>query len=241
MKEEMRLQVYMAKCGVASRRASEELILAGKVKVNGKVVTELGTKVTKDDDVYVNGVLLNFEEKVYYVLNKPSGYITTVSDDKGRKTILDLFLEEHLNKRIFPVGRLDYDTEGVIIVTNDGELSNRLTSPKSNVEKEYQARVIGKIDNKSMSKINHGVVIDGYKTKPARIFLVSYDKESDTSLVNLTITEGKNHQVKKMLEAVGYPVKHLTRLRFAFLTTEGIGKGYYRELKVHEVKQLYNL
>ena len=239
--KEMRLQVYMAKCGVASRRKSEELILAGRVKVNNETITELGFKVTSKDVVYVDNKELKFEELVYYALNKPSGYITTLSDEKGRKTILDLFLEEDKDKRIFPVGRLDYDTEGVIIVTNDGALSNRLTSSASNVEKEYQARIKGKLTKEDIKKLTNGLKIDDYVTKKAKVEVVKYDRNTDTELVKIVITEGKNHQVKKMFGTLGHDVLHLTRTRFANITLEHIGKGYYRMLKPHEVKQLYNL
>lgn len=239
--DEMRLQAFMAKCGVASRRKCEEIILAGRVCVNGTCVNELGSKVNKGDVISLDGKLLTLEEHVYYVLNKPSGYVTTLKDEHNRKTVMDLFLEEDLEKRIFPIGRLDYDTEGVLLFTNDGTLANKLTKSASDVEKEYLVRVKGHFTKEAMLKIMHGVKIDEYKTKPARCEIMSYDKENDSSLIKITITEGKNHQVKKMCLAVGFPVKKLTRLRFGLITTEGLTKGGYRPLKVHEVKQLYNL
>jgi len=241
MPEEIRLQSFMADCGVASRRKSEEIILAGRVKVNGEVVKTLGTKVTSKDVVTVDGNIIKKEELVYYALNKPSGYVTTLSDEHGRRKVIDLFEKEDLDKRIFPVGRLDYDTQGVLLFTNDGELANKLTSPNSNVEKEYLARVSGHADKKALARLVRGVVINGYKTKPAEVEVIEYKKDTDTSLLRIIITEGKNHQVKNMCEAVGLPVKKLTRLRFATISTEGIAKGCYRKLKIHEVKQLYNL
>ena len=241
MNEEIRLQSYMASCGVASRRKCEEIITSGKVKVNGEVVVTLGTKVSPKDVVEVNGVIIKKEELVYYALNKPSGYVTTLDDEHGRRKVIDLFEKEDLDKRIFPIGRLDYDTQGILLFTNDGELANKLTSPKSNVEKEYLARVKGHADKVALGKLVRGVVINGYKTRPAEAEVIEYKKDTDTSLLRLVITEGKYHQVKNMCEAVGLPVKKLTRLRFATISTEGIPKGAYRKLKIHEVKQLYNL
>lgn len=241
MPEEIRLQAYMANCGVASRRKCEEIITAGRVKVNGVVVDKLGSKVTNKDVVSVDGKIIQKEEHVYYVLNKPRGYVTTLDDEFGRKKVIDLFAPEDLAYRIFPIGRLDYDTQGVLLFTNDGELANKLTSPHSNVEKEYLARVEGRAGKEELAKLIRGVVINGYKTKPASAEVLEYKKDTNTSLLRIIITEGKYHQVKNMCEAVGLPVKRLTRLRFATISTEGIGKGEYRKLKIHEVKQLYNL
>ena len=241
MSEEIRLQSYMASCGVASRRKCEEIITSGRVKVNGEVVNTLGTKVTEKDVVSVDGKLIKPEEHVYYALNKPSGYVTTLSDEHGRRKVIDLFEQADLDKRIFPVGRLDYDTQGILLFTNDGELANKLTSPNSKVEKEYLARVSGHADKAALAKLVRGVVINGYKTRPAEVEVIEYKKDTDTSLLRIIITEGKYHQVKNMCEAVGLPVKKLTRLRFATISTEGIPKGAYRSLKIHEVKQLHNL
>lgn len=239
--EEMRLQTYIAKCGICSRRKAEELISSGRVSLNGKIVTEQGVKVQKDDVVLVDGKNIKLEELVYYALNKPSGYVTTLSDPEGRKIITDLLLEEDKNERVFPVGRLDYDTEGVILLTNDGKLSQKLTASNSNIEKEYLARVKGKVLEAEIKKLSKGVKIDDYMTKEAKVYLEKYDKKNDSSLVRIIITEGKNHQVKKMFLSVGHEVKHLSRIRFGNITTKNIGKGYYRILKPHEVKQLYNL
>jgi 23S rRNA pseudouridine2605 synthase len=241
MPEEIRLQAYMANCGVASRRKCEEIITSGRVKVNGIVVDKLGSKVSSKDVVTVDGRIIEKEEHVYYVLNEPRGYVTTLDDEFGRKKVIDLFAKEDLAYRIFPIGRLDYDTQGVLLFTNDGELANKLTSPHSNVEKEYLARVEGKAGKEELAKLVRGVVINGYKTKPAEVEVIEYKKDTNTSLLRIIITEGKYHQVKNMCEAVGLPVKRLTRLRFATISTEGIAKGEYRRLKIHEVKQLYNL
>jgi 23S rRNA pseudouridine2605 synthase len=241
MPEEIRLQAYMANCGVASRRKCEEIITSGRVKVNGVVVDKLGSKVTEKDTVTVDGKVIQKEEHVYYVLNKPRGYVTTLDDEFDRKKVIDLFDPEDLAYRIFPIGRLDYDTQGVLLFTNDGELANKLTSPHSNVEKEYLVRVEGHADKVALGKLVRGVVINGYKTKPAEAEVIEYKKDTNTSLLRIIITEGKYHQVKNMCEAVGLPVKRLTRLRFGTISTEGIAKGQYRKLKIHEVKQLYNL
>ncbi|MFI3251538.1 MAG: pseudouridine synthase [bacterium] len=239
--EEIRLQAFMAKCGVASRRKSEEMILKGVVTVNGKVVKELGTKVTRNDKVLVNGSSIYKEEPVYFALNKPLGFVTTTNDEFDRKTVLDLFHKADLVNRIYPIGRLDYDTQGLLLLTNDGELANKLISPKSDIEKEYRARVEGLFGMRELSALMKGVEIDGYKTKPSIVEIISTDKKNNSSLVKIIITEGKNHQVRKMCEKVGHPVKKLTRVRFGTISIVDLAQGEYRSLKPHEVKQLYSL
>ncbi len=236
-----RLQKVLASCGVASRRKCEEIISSGRVKVNGEVVTELGTKVSKKDIIELDGKMLIREELVYYVLNKPTGYLTTLSDPKGRRTILDLLDQETKKIRIFPIGRLDYDTSGVLLLTNDGELSYRLTKSSKNVEKTYQARVDGIITQEAVTNLIKGVMIDGVMTKRAKLEVVSLDRENKSSLIKLTISEGRNRQVRKMCEAVGFPVKKLKRVEFAGISIEGLGVGDYRPLKPHEIKKLYSL
>lgn len=236
-----RLQKVMAACGVASRRKCEEIISSGRVKVNGVVVTELGTKVSRKDVIELDGKMLIREELVYYVLNKPTGYLTTLSDPKGRRTILDLLDQETKKIRIFPIGRLDYDTSGVLLLTNDGELSYRLTKSSKNVEKTYQARVDGIITQEAVTSLIKGVMIDGIMTKRAKLEVVSLDRENKSSLIKLTISEGRNRQVRKMCEAVGFPVKKLKRVEFAGISIEGLGVGDYRPLKPHEIKKLYSL
>lgn len=235
-----RLQKVMAQSGVASRRKCEEIITAGKVKVNGVVITELGYKVGPNDEIVVNGKLLEKEQKVYYVMYKPVGYVTTVSDEHDRKTVLDLITKEDLNRtRVYPVGRLDYDTSGVLLLTNDGELANRLLKSDNFVKKTYVARIKGLFNEAAMLKMMRGVKIDGVMTKRAKVEPISVDKKNNSSLVRLTITEGRNRQVRKMFEAVGYEVKHLKREMFAGITLEGLSEGMYRELTIHEVKVLY--
>lgn len=233
-----RLQKVIANSGYCSRREAEKLILEGRVKINDETVTELGTKVKVKDEITIDNVKLNKDDKVYYLLYKPRGVVSTVKDDKQRKTVVDLIKTDI---RIYPVGRLDYDTTGVLLLTNDGELSNLLTHPKSNIEKIYIAKINGVLDIKSLKTLENGVIIDGYKTAKAKVKLRKIDKKSNTSIVEIRIHEGKNHQVKKMFEAVGYDVLKLKRESFAFLNLFGLNSGEYRKLSVKEVKQLYSL
>ena len=233
-----RLQKVIANSGYTSRRKAEELIASGKVKVNGNTVYELGTKVSPSDVIEVEGTIINDKEnhKVYYLLNKPRGVVTTTSDDKGRKTVVE-FIDT--DKRIYPVGRLDYDTTGALILTNDGELANLLTHPKNKVEKVYITKVKGLIGKEQLLSLSNGVYIDGRKTSKAKARLQKYDKKSNTSIVELTIHEGKNHQVKKMFQAIGYEVLKLKREKIAFLDVKGLKSGEYRYLSIKEVKKLY--
>ena len=236
-----RLQKVMAACGVASRRKCEEIILAGRVKVNGEVVTELGTKVGKKDVITVDGKDLFKQQHVYYVLYKPTGYLTAVTDKLGRRTVMDLIDPETKKTRIFPVGRLDYDTSGVLLLTNDGDLSYRLTKSAKEIEKVYQVRINGIITQEAVTKLIRGVMIDGKMTKRAKLEVLDLDKKNQSSLIMLTITEGRNRQVRKMCEAVGYEVKKLKRVSFGGVSLEGLSVGEYRELKPHEIKVLYSL
>ncbi len=233
-----RLQKRIANLGYCSRRKAEELIKEGKVKVNDSVVTELGYKVEDKDQIKVDDILLEGEQKVYFLLNKPRGVVCTTEDDKNRKIITSLI---DTNLRIFPVGRLDYDTTGLIILTNDGELANLLTHPKSNIEKTYIAKINGKLLPNELMSLKNGVVIDKVKTKRAKVKPRSYDKKTNTSIVEITITEGRNHQVKKMFEKVGHRVLKLKREKYAFLTLEGLASKDYRTLTIKEVKKLYSL
>ena len=234
-----RLQKYLASCGVASRRKAEELITNGCVSVNDVIIKELGTQVSNNDIVKVNGVVVTKEEHVYFVLNKPTGYITSVKDELNRPTILDLFEEEDKKYRLFPVGRLDFDTAGVLLVTNDGEFSNKLTKANYEVEKEYVARVEGLVTKLEILKLSKGVTLKtGYTTKPCKAKVVSSDKRNNSSLLNIIIHEGKNHQVRLMCDAIGHPVKKLTRVRVGNITLDDIPRGCYRRLKIHEVKEI---
>lgn len=233
-----RLQKVIASSGYTSRRKAEELIVNGKVKVNGEIVTELGTKVKENDEISINGEILSKEEKVYYLLNKPREIITSSKDEHNRKTVVDLIKE---NKRIYPVGRLDYDTTGIILLTNDGELANLLMHPKNEIEKVYIAKINGVLAPNELMALKNGVVIDGVKTRRAKVKTRRIDKETNTSIVELTIHEGRNHQVKKMFEKVNHEVLKLKRERIAFLDLTGLKSGEYRKLNHKEVTVLYSM
>lgn len=233
-----RLQKYLSNCGVASRRKSEELILSGKVKVNGKVINELGFKISEKDIVCVDNVEVKKQEKVYYLLYKPEKTICSVKDEKGRRTVIDLI---DTNEKIFPVGRLDYDTSGLLLLTNDGELTNILTHPSHNVLKTYYAKIDGIIKQEEIKKLESGIVLDGVKTKKAKIKLKRIDKENKKSCVEITISEGRNHQVKNMFMYFGYKVLKLKRTNYAFLDLKGLSISEYRLLSTKEVKKLYSL
>ncbi len=234
-----RIQKIVSQSGYCSRRKVEQLIKEGRVKVNGVAVTQMGTKANYSDNITIDGNSINVkEEKVYYIINKPRGIITSTSDDKNRKTVIDLIDEE---KRIYPVGRLDYDTTGVLLLTNDGELTNLLIHPKNNIEKLYIAKIKGIPTKEELQKLSRGVVIDGHKTSKAKVKLLKINKPGNTSLVQLIIHEGKNHQVKKMFESIGYDVIKLRRDRFAFLDVDTLKPGEYRKLSIKEVKCLYSL
>lgn len=231
----------MAAAGVASRRASEKLIQSGRVQVNGETVTELGTKVSRRDKVEVDGVPIHREPHVYYLLNKPQGVISSAHDDKGRKTVVDILREDEIEERIYPVGRLDYDTTGILLLTNDGALANKLMHPRFEVAKTYVAKVKGIIQNDELKRLRLGVRVDGRKTKPAKTRLKEVDRHHQTSLVQLTIHEGRYHQVKRMFEAVGHPVIKLHRETYGFLNLQGLQSGEFRELRPEEVTKLKQL
>ena len=234
-----RLQKVIAQFGYCSRRKAEELISNGKVEVNGTVVREMGVKVSYEDDIVVEGnQLLKKEDKVYFLLNKPRGVLSTAHDEKDRKTVVDLI---DTTARIYPVGRLDYDTTGILILTNDGDLTNILTHPKNQIDKVYIAKIKGFLTPDNLKKLSNGVMIDNFKTSKAKVKVKKYDKNTDTSLIEITIHEGKNHQVKKMLEKVNLPVIKLTRERIAFLNVDDLKSGEYRKLSKKEVSQLYDL
>lgn len=233
-----RLQKVIANSGYCSRRKAEELIKKGKVRVNDQIIKELGTKVEANDQIEVEGNILKKDDKVYILLNKPRGVVTTVSDDKHRKTVIDII---DIETRIYPVGRLDYDTTGILLLTNDGELTNILTHPKNQINKVYMAKVNGILSGSDIKSLESGVIIDGVKTSKARVKVRKKDIKKKTSLIELTIHEGKNHQVKKMFESLGYEVLKLKRERIEFLDLKGLKSGEFRYLNPKEVKKLYSL
>ena len=234
-----RIQKVIANSGYCSRRHAEELIKEGKVSVNGNIVFELGTKVSKSDVIEVEGNVIDKSvEYVYYLLNKPRGVVTTSSDDKGRKTVVDLI---DTNVRIYPVGRLDYDTTGVLILTNDGEFANGLMHPSSKIDKVYIAKVDGILSGYDVKRLRDGIVIDGIKTSKCHVKVKSVDKSKETSIVEIIIHEGRNHQVKKMIEAVGKKVIKLKRERYGIFDLRGLNTGEYRKLSNKEVSVMYSI
>lgn len=234
-----RLQKVIAHAGFASRRKAEQLILDGQVRVNGKVVKELGLKVTSSDRVEVNGIPVEREEPVYFLFYKPRGVISSVKDDKGRKVVTD-FLPP-IKQRVYPVGRLDYDTSGLLLLTNDGEFANLLMHPKNEIQKVYVAKIKGIPSKEKVRSLERGVQLEDGKTAPAKAKVMSIDKKKQTSIIEITIHEGKNRQVRRMFEAIGHPVMKLKRERYGFLTLQGLNVGDMRELSPHEVKQLRTL
>lgn len=232
-----RLQKYLSECGVASRRKCEELILNKKVKVNGKIISELGYKVNNNDYVTVDDIEVKKKEKEYYILYKPEKVICSVKDEKNRPTVIDFV---NTTEKIFPVGRLDYDTSGLLLLTNDGELSNMLTHPSHRIEKKYIAKIDGIITPKDVYALENGVILDGIKTKKAKVKIQKIDKKNRKSFVEITITEGRNHQVKNMFGSLGYKVLKLKRTNYDFLTLKNLSIGQSRKLTIKEVKKLYN-
>lgn len=235
----VRLQKFLADCGVASRRGAEDIIKQGRVAVNGEKVTQMGVVVDENyDEVTVDGERLRTEsKKMYIMLNKPAGFVSTVSDDKGRPTVMDLVSD--ISARIYPVGRLDYDTEGLLLLTNDGDITFKLTHPKNNIEKTYVAEVTGNINMETLTKLRNGVVIDGYKTSPAKVEVIGATRLG--TKLEITIHEGRNRQVRKMFEACGCIVKRLERIREAGLNLGHLPRGKWRKLSESEVNMLKNI
>lgn len=234
-----RLQKVIAHAGFASRRKAELLIIEGQVKVNGKVIKELGYKVSSTDRVEVNGIPVEREEPVYFLFYKPRGVISSVKDDKGRKVVTD-FLPD-IKQRVYPVGRLDYDTSGLLLMTNDGNFANLLMHPKSEIEKVYVAKIKGIPTKEKVRGLEKGVKLEDGTTAPAKAKVISIDKKKQTAIIELSIHEGRNRQVRRMLEAIGHPVMKLKRERYGLLSLQGLNVGDMRELTPHEVKQLRTL
>ena len=237
MEEEIRLQKFMADCGIASRRKCEELILKGKVKVNGKLVTTLGIKINPDKDevMYDGKIVKESDEKIYILLNKPIGYVTTAKDQFNRDTVLDLV---KVGKRIVPVGRLDMYTSGALLLTNDGEFVYKVSHPKHEIEKTYTVTLKGSVTNDEVERLRKGVKIEDYVTKPARVKILKIDKEKDISRLEITIHEGKNRQIRKMCEAIGKKVLALHRSKIGNIDVKDLSLGKWRYLDKNEIKYL---
>jgi 23S rRNA pseudouridine2605 synthase len=234
----MRLNKYIAQSGVASRRKADQLTINGAVRINGRVMKEPGYDVQPEDKVEINGQVLHpATKKVYIVLNKPKGYITTVSDEQERPTVMDLVTD--ITERVFPVGRLDYNTTGLLILTNDGELSQKLTHPQHQVTKTYHARVSGVLSNERLNKLRNGVDIGGFVTSKARIEILKQAEKS--TIVEIEISEGKNRQVRKMFTAVGCKVQELERVSMGEIRLGRLLQGHYRKLTAQEVAYLKQL
>ena len=232
-----RLQKVIANSGYCSRRKAEELIVNGRVKVNGEVVTELGVKVSSDDAISIDGKALKLEEdKVYFLLNKPRGVVSTSSDDKGRKTVVDLI---DTDKRIYPVGRLDYDTTGLLLLTNDGSLANLLMHPTNGIQKKYVAKLNKFFEISDLKRLEKGIMIDGIMCIPTRVKIKTNNREKDFSIVEVTILEGRNHIIKRLFMELGYLVDKLSRIEYSFLNLDGLKSGEYRMLSIKEVRKLY--
>ena len=230
----MRINKYLASAGIASRRKCEELIFNGDIKVNGKVVKELATEIADNDIVFYKNkpVVLN-EEKVYYIFNKPKGCVTTSSDDRGRKTVLDYF--EDITERLFCVGRLDYNTQGLLILTNDGDFANEIMHPSKHIAKTYLVEIKGKLNDEEIKKLQNGVEIDGKKTLPSLVKIV--EEKENKSFIEITIYEGRNRQVRKMFEAVNKLVINLERIKIGNLTLNSIPRGSYKKVSYQIIKQ----
>lgn len=232
----MRINKYLASSGVASRRECDRLISDGKVKVNGNVAT-LGLDVGEGDEVTVNGNIVVIKKNEYYILNKPKGYICSVSDDKGRKTVMDLMPQN--TGRIYPVGRLDYDSEGLLILTTDGELAQHLTHPSNQVPKTYLVKIEGTLTEQALNPIRSGIEIEGYVTKKCKAHIVETNKEY--TKVHVTLTEGKNREIRKMFAAIGKEVTLLKRIKIGEISLRGLDRGSYRKLNKQEIDYLMSL
>lgn len=234
-----RLQKAIATSGYTSRRKAEDLIREGRVKVNGEVISEMGFKVKKGDLIMIDGKVLEGENKVYYVFYKPKSCICSLSDELGRKTVIDYF--EDIKERIYPVGRLDYDTTGLLLMSNDGKFANLMMHPSSHLEKVYEVTVSGLVNGDTLHKLEKGIYLEGVKTLPCKIRVVGKDMEHQTTMLIIKLMEGKNRQVKKMFESMGHKVKRLHRQQIGHINLKGLKPGEYRILKPQEVKELKNI
>lgn len=237
----MRINKYIASCGIASRRKAEEIILQERVKVNGNIVKDLSFKIDEENDlVEIDNEKINMKkENIYIVLNKPEGYITTVKDQFDRPSVIDLLTD--IKERIYPIGRLDYETSGLLILTNDGDLTYKLTHPKHEVSKVYIARVKGIPTYEEITNFENGLYIEDYKTSPAKIKILEKNEEKNYSICQIQIHEGRNRQVRKMCKAINHPVQRLKRVAMGKITLKGTEVGKYRHLTNEEIKYLKDI
>ena len=235
---EERLQKVIAAAGIASRRKAEELILAGRVKVNGETVRTLGTKVSSRDTVEVDGKLLQKEEKVFWLMNKPLHTVCTRKDDRSRQTVLDLM---DVKERVYPVGRLDYDTTGVLLLTNDGDFANRMMHPRNHLPKTYEAAIEGLIQDEQAEQLSRGIELEDGMTLPAEVKIILSNPGKNKSVLQITIFEGRNREVRRMMEHFGFRITRLERIRYGNLDAGKLRRGEYRRLKKHEIDALLQL
>ena len=233
-----RLQKVIAEAGIASRRKAEEMIASGRVKVNGVTVKEMGVKVSGNDRVEVDGKEIGKEEKVYFLLNKPKKTICAVKDDKDRDTVVDLI---DCKERIFPVGRLDYETTGLLLLTNDGEFANGLMHPRNHISKTYEVAVNGVLTDGMCALLEKGIELEDGKTLPAEVFILNRSEKKNKTVLQITIQEGRNRQVRRMMEFFHCEVTRLNRIQYAFLDLGKLRQGQYRKLRMYEVRKLMNL
>jgi 23S rRNA pseudouridine2605 synthase len=234
--EQMRLQKFLAESAVASRRKAEDLIKQGRVSVNGSVVTEMGLKVSVADEIKVDDKLINCtENKIYILLHKPEGIITSVKDQFSRKTVIDL-IKKDIKERVYPVGRLDYDTSGLLILSNDGDFTYKLTHPKHEIEKVYRAEVRGLPDENDVESFAKGIELEEFQTAPAKMKIIKKDKT--VSVIEITIHEGKNRQVRKMCDSIGHPVIKLKRVAIGRVKLGDLPEGEWRYLSENEIRWL---
>lgn len=233
-----RLQKVIAASGIASRRKAEEMIQQGRVKVNGQTVKEMGVKVSTQDRIEVDGHEINKEEKVYYLLNKPKRTICSVSDDKERDTVVDII---DCKERIFPVGRLDYETTGLLLLTNDGEFANGLMHPRNHIRKTYEVAVKGVLTDGMCALLEKGIELEDGKTLPAEVFVLQRSEKKNKTVLQITIQEGRNRQVRRMMEFFNCEVTRLNRIQYAFLDLGNLRQGQYRKLRMFEVRKLMSI
>lgn len=233
-----RLQKVIAASGIASRRKAEEMIQQGRVKVNGQTVKEMGVKVSTQDRIEVDGHEINKEEKVYFLLNKPKRTICSVSDDKERDTVVDII---DCKERIFPVGRLDYETTGLLLLTNDGEFANGLMHPRNHIRKTYEVAVKGVLTDGMCALLEKGIELEDGKTLPAEVFVLQRSEKKNKTVLQITIQEGRNRQVRRMMEFFHCEVTRLNRIQYAFLDLGNLRQGQYRKLRMYEVRKLMSI